>query len=99
MKVFCFHCKKTNELIFSGPVGRRDECSYCKTDLHVCKNCQMYDLKSYNECKEVTAEVVKEKDRANFCDFFSARESGELVDIKSKILSAAEALFKKNFRS
>lgn len=77
-------------------VGRRDECSFCKSDLHVCKNCQMYDPKSYNECKEPSADVVKEKERANFCDFFKAKESGDVVDAKAKLLSAAEALFKKS---
>lgn len=94
MKVFCFHCKKTNENLLQ--VGRRDECSFCKSDLHVCKNCQMYDPKSYNECKEPSADVVKEKERANFCDFFKAKEDGDVVDHKAKLLSAAEALFKKN---
>jgi hypothetical protein len=94
MKVFCFHCKKTNEGLLQ--VGRRDECSFCKSDLHACKNCQMYDLKNYNECKEPSADVVKEKERANFCDFFKAKESGDVLDAKAKLLSAAEALFKKS---
>jgi hypothetical protein len=56
----------------------------------------MYDPKNYNECKEPSAEVVKEKERANFCDFFKALENGDAVDTKTKYLSAAEALFKKN---
>ena len=94
MKIFCFHCKKTNEFLIQ--VGRRDECSFCSSDLHVCKNCLMHDLKSYNECKEPTAGVVKEKERANFCDFFKAKESGDIVDQKAKLFSAAEALFKKS---
>lgn len=92
MKVFCFHCKKVNEVT---QVGRRDECSFCRSDLHVCKNCQFYDPKSYNECKEPSAEVVKEKEKANYCDYYSARADGNAADDKSKLLSAAEALFKK----
>lgn len=94
MKVFCFHCKKTNEGLLQ--IGRRDECSFCKSDLHVCKNCQMYDPKSYNECKEPSAEVVKEKEKANFCDFYKAQETGKTMDQKAQLLSAAEALFKKS---
>lgn len=78
-----------------GQVGRRDECLFCKSDLHVCKNCLMYDPKSYNECKEPSADVVKEKERANFCDFFKAKADGAVVDQKAKLMSAAEALFKK----
>jgi hypothetical protein len=79
----------------SSLVGRRDECVFCKTDLHVCKNCEFYDSNSYNECRESSADVVKEKERANFCDFFKAQARGNLVDQKAKMLSAAEALFKK----
>ncbi len=97
MQVFCFHCKKTNEVIASsGQIGRREECQFCKSDLHACKNCEMYEPKSYNECKEPSAEVVKEKERANFCDYFKARATGDNGDQKTKLLSAAEALFKKN---
>ncbi len=94
MKVFCHHCKKINEGLIQ--IGRRDECSFCKSDLHVCKNCQMFDLKSYNECKETSADRVKEKEKANFCDFFKALDNGSQMDAKTKLLSAAEALFKKS---
>lgn len=94
VKVFCFHCKKTNELS-DGPVGRREECQFCRSDIHVCKNCQMYNSKSYNECNEPSADVVKEKERANFCDYFSPQAEGSAINQKDKLLSAAEALFKK----
>lgn len=97
MMVFCFHCKKTNELAASqGKIGRRDECQFCKSDLHVCNNCQMYDPKSYNDCKEPSADVVKEKDRSNFCDYFNPKADGDATDAKAKLLSVAEALFKKS---
>lgn len=97
MQVFCFQCKKINEIATSsGQIGRREECQFCKWDLHVCKNCEMYDPQSYNECREPSAEVVREKERANFCDYFKARTSGDVTDHKAKLLSAAEALFKKN---
>lgn len=94
MDIFCFSCRKKN-VILGTLVGRRDECQFCKADLHVCKNCQFYDAKAYNECKEPSADVVKEKERANFCDYFQAKPDGAALDQADKLKAAAEALFKK----
>ena len=95
MKIVCFHCK--TEMKISAKVGFRDECDKCRSDLHVCKNCQFYDPKSYNECRELSADVVKEKERANFCDFFSPNQDGASgVDKAAQLRAAAEALFKKS---
>lgn len=94
MDLVCFSCQKVNPIL--GKVGRRDECFSCKADLHVCKNCSFYDSKVYNECKEPSSDVVKEKERANYCDFFQASSKGAVGDEKVKLRSAAEALFKKN---
>lgn len=91
----CFSCGKT--LQFSSPPGFREECSNCNADVHVCKNCEFYDPKVYNECREPSAEVVREKERSNFCEFFQPRLGG--VDAQNKkaadLKAAAEALFKK----
>ncbi|MGE0634029.1 MAG: hypothetical protein AB7O96_16565 [Pseudobdellovibrionaceae bacterium] len=93
-KFNCFSCGK--ELSFAGIVGRRDECPHCRNDVHVCKNCAHYDPKAYNECKEPQADVVQEKDRANFCDYFSpGLGKGPQVSQKEALMAAAEALFKK----
>lgn len=94
MSAVCFSCRK--ELKFQGIVGRRDECPHCGADAHVCKNCEFYDPKVYNECRETSAEVVREKERANFCDYFSLQKNGSSVeDKKAALRAAAEALFKK----
>lgn len=94
MKVYCFHCQKVNES--QSKIGFRDECMHCRTDLHVCKNCEFHDVKAYNECREPSADVVREKDRANYCDFFNPKASAAGVnDEKAKLKAAAEALFKK----
>lgn len=83
---------------FTGLVGRRDECHKCRADVHVCKNCAHYDPKAYNECREPQADVVQEKERSNFCDYFTPRmggvESG--VSAADKAKAAFEALFKKS---
>jgi hypothetical protein len=38
---------------------------------------------------------VLEKDRSNYCDFFSPGSNANAAQEKDKLLSAAEALFKK----
>ncbi|MCB0347433.1 MAG: hypothetical protein KDD37_01285 [Bdellovibrionales bacterium] len=90
----CFSCKTRLEYVDT--VGFREECSKCMADVHVCKNCEFYDTSSYNECRETTADPVKEKERANFCDFFKpSSKSSNAKEQTDKLKSAAEALFKK----
>lgn len=94
MEVICFNCRKTNTSM--GKIGFRDECIHCRSDLHVCKNCEFYDVKVYNECRETSADVVREKERANFCDFFSpGKNSPSALDEKARLKAAADSLFKK----
>ncbi len=93
--VLCFSCKTKNEFVDN--LGFREDCENCGADLHVCKNCEFYDPNSYHECRESSADYVKEKERANFCDYFRpADNSNSLNDEKKQVLSTAEALFKKN---
>lgn len=90
----CFSCGA--ELKFADRVGIREECSACRADVRVCRNCSFYDPKAYNECREPQAERVLERDRANRCDYFSPGVNS--ADGKSKadqLRAAAEALFKK----
>ena len=95
MVVHCFSCKKATSSI--SKIGFREECSHCRADLHVCKNCEFYDVKAYNQCRETSADVVQEKERSNFCDYFSANQSANSsVDKAAQLRAAAEALFKKN---
>lgn len=94
IKLNCFACGKENELV--DRVGLRDECEHCRADLHVCKNCKFYDPASYNECKETSAEVVRDKEKSNHCDYFVAGDGKGGDKDKDSMLSAAEALFKKS---
>ncbi len=89
----CFACKK--EIAPELPIGRREECPHCGADLHVCKNCQFYDVGSYNECKESSASIVREKDRSNFCDYFQWQNKFYGDDKAKDLLAAAESLFSK----
>ncbi|MBX2986385.1 MAG: hypothetical protein KF802_00680 [Bdellovibrionaceae bacterium] len=97
LKLICFHCGK--EMEFVERVGLRDECPGCRSDAHVCKNCEFYDVKVYNECRETQAEVVREKERFNRCDYFRPRGGGgpgAVQDKTAALRAAAEALFKKS---
>lgn len=90
----CFHCGTA--LKYADRIGLREECPQCHEDVHCCRNCQFYDPKVYNECREPAADKVREKERANHCDYFSpgAGEGGGGKK-KDDLLAAAEALFKK----
>lgn len=94
-KCLCFSCQK--EMTFAdAKISLREECPHCGADAHVCKNCQFYDPKAYNECREPSADRVKEKERANFCDYFVLNQDGKAqVDKAAALKAAAEALFKK----
>jgi len=89
----CFSCGF--ELVLTHAPGRRDECPKCGADIHGCLNCKNYDKNAYNECREPQADVVKERERANFCDYFAFAGGGPQVDKQKELRAAAEALFKK----
>ena len=95
MAFYCFHCSK--EITISDRVGRGDTCPFCNADAHCCLNCLHYDPSVYNECRETNADRVLEKDRANFCDYFSFapdRKAGA-QNPKDSALAKLSELFKK----
>ncbi len=92
----CHAC--TREISIGLTVGGRDECPHCHADLHCCLNCKFYDRPAPKQCREPAAELVREKGKANFCDYFSFRE----VRVRSaaeegaeKARKALDDLFKK----
>ena len=90
----CALCGKVFD--FQGKVGRNDICPQCGGDLRCCKQCNFYEPHAYNECREVIAERVVDKERANFCDNFLAKDLPRKgVDRTQNAKDALEALFKK----
>jgi ribosomal protein L40E len=55
------------------PLSRFAECKSCHASLHVCRQCEFYDTAYAKHCREPIAEEVKDKTRANFCDYFRAK--------------------------
>lgn len=68
----CWKCGASLAAL-SLPLRRLDECRACRAELHVCRMCVEYDTSVAKHCREPTAEEVREKDRANFCDHFKPR--------------------------
>jgi hypothetical protein len=52
------------------PLRRIEECRACRAELHVCRMCEFYDTAKAKHCRETIADEVKDKERANFCDYF-----------------------------
>lgn len=68
----CYSCQK--EIQTSHKISFREDCPFCRVDLHVCRLCMFYDPKAYNECKESNAERVVDKEKANYCEYFQLTE-------------------------
>ena len=69
----CWRCGASLAAL-SLPLRRLDVCKACNAELHVCKMCVEYDTSYAKHCKEPTAEEVRKKDEANFCDHFKPKE-------------------------
>ncbi|MBT1062432.1 hypothetical protein KJY73_02550 [Bowmanella sp. Y26] len=63
----CWQCGQGLEGLLL-PVSRRETCDACGADVHVCKQCKHYDGRY---CNEQRAEPPNDKEKANFCDYFS----------------------------
>jgi hypothetical protein len=67
---------------------------HCIRDIKVCLNCVFYEELHFHACRESQAEWVREKDKANFCEYFSpaTREANPVEP--EDLLSKLESLFK-----
>jgi hypothetical protein len=73
----------------------------CGADVRVCKNCLFYEPGSHYDCRETVDEQVRDKERANFCGFFSytpksqdKTKSGGAADVAQKARDDFASLFK-----
>ncbi len=55
------------------PFERLAECPACRAELHVCRLCRYYNPRIEGQCDEDRAEEVRDKTRANFCDYYQPR--------------------------
>lgn len=88
----CWRCGKAIDA--RAGVGRRDACLQCGSDLRCCRNCRCYDATLHNQCSEPQAERQVDKERGNFCDWFSLGGK-RATDRDSDARARLDALFKK----
>ena len=76
--------------------SRKSTCPKCGGDLHICLNCRFYSESSHNKCLETKSEFQRSRDRTNFCDYFSFKESSSASSGKEKddALKKLDDLFK-----
>ena len=87
----CWRCGASLAAL-SLPLRRLDACKQCRAELHVCKMCVEYDVSYAKHCKEPTAEEVRKKDEANFCDHFRPREKAHVAKNHDEVARAKSAL-------
>lgn len=74
------------------PLARLAECPACRAELHVCRQCEFYEARVADQCTEDRAEAVKEKERANFCDWFRPRPQAYVARDESRSDAARRQL-------
>lgn len=89
----CWNCGASLAQL-SLPLRRLDECPKCRAELHVCKLCVDYDTRVAKRCREPTAEEVRDKTKANFCDFYKPRAGAYTAPNTSEVDKARSELEK-----
>ena len=82
---YCVFCDA--ELPADFKVMRNTLCPRCDAHLHVCLQCRFHEPTLHNQCLEPEAEPVRERDKANFCEFFAlagARAGGKSEPARSE---------------
>ena len=87
----CYRCGMSLESL-SMPLSRRDSCPGCAADLHSCAMCVFFDPAVPGQCREDGAEEVKEKELANFCDWFKPSDNAFDAERKREADDARQAL-------
>jgi ribosome-binding protein aMBF1 (putative translation factor) len=80
--------------VLSLPLRRLDECPKCRAELHVCRMCVDYTTTVAKHCREPTAEEVRDKTSANFCDHFKPRANAYTPPNTAAVSEAQAALAK-----
>jgi len=87
--IMCWKCGKITKI--DGNVSRSDVCPSCGADIHCCKNCVFYAPEAHYECHETIDELIKDKERANFCDFFKLQPQINSNKVDKNFIKAEEA--------
>jgi len=91
----CWYCGSA--VTEQEPFSRSLLCAICGKDLRSCRNCRFYLSGAKGDCAETSAEPATDKERANFCDWFSlnpkyrGETTGQKKDMEKS--GAAKAAF------
>jgi len=90
--ILCHHCGR--EFQQEG-ISRRDSCPGCGSDMHACLNCRLYSKTASKQCTEPQAEFLRDKEKANFCDWFQPKteKGGSGESEKDSARKALDDLF------
>ncbi len=75
------------------PLRRLEQCLECEAELHVCRMCESFNPRLRSDCDEPMAEDVREKERANFCDYFKPRPNAYVPTDDAKTEEAKSRLY------
>ena len=95
MSLQCWKCGASLAGILL-PLSRTEACPSCHAELHVCRMCRHFDPGRAEQCRELAAERVGDKTRANFCGWFVPRPeayAGGGAAMAQANRSALDALF------
>ena len=74
------------------PLSRLSECLQCRAELHVCRMCGFYDPRKPESCAEERADPPKDKQRANFCEYFQPKTNAFQSRDDSAVTQAKDEL-------
>ena len=81
-----------------GKIGRQEVCPHCRSDIHCCIHCILYDEYAQNKCREPSSEWVSDREKNNFCEYFVLQGGSAVnrsVREREQAREKLEALFKK----
>ncbi len=93
--LLCYRCGASLEAL-SLPLSRQDQCPDCYVYLHCCRMCEFFDPAVAEQCREDDAHEVKNKEGANFCDYFRPNPHAHdptYASAESRARSKLDALF------
>ena len=93
MDLVCWQCGEQVTGVIM-PLSRRETCTHCLSELHSCRQCEHYDPRISDQCREDRAEQVSRKSVANFCDYFKLNDQPKReADKSSEVSPELAALF------
>jgi len=83
--------------VYTAPVYRNTLCPSCEKELKTCRNCRHFAPGAANDCREPVSEPILEKDRANFCDWFTPAEDAWSAKTENSSKADSKAAFDRLF--